>query len=400
MAAVPVLFGGTLLAVPFLLDQLTLPSDLLELFVSVDVINSRFGTLASAMHYATIGLLGTIAMVGRLRLRWVSLAGFALISVALFAALLFGVRAFYTHVVIAPYTKAETLKGLHFLVNPQPMTVYDAIPPTLEKSGTAPASLAAILERGVIRFCFQPDEYPSAFYNSENPPQLVGFDIEMAHRFAQRLRLPTEFIAARDQKAAAEMLNAGACDLYMRTLVVTAGRTRVFGLTSPIYTSSIGLIVRDHRRDEFRRWEQVYNLGASLRLAVEATPGNLTRVQFLLPKAKVVPITNQEEQRRILESDDAGVDAIIDMAEEGAAWTLLYPSFSLVVPKPTRFIPVAYAAARENSTLLEAFDAWLLAEKSNGNVDALYRYWMLGEAAKTEKKPRWSVIRDVLEWVD
>jgi hypothetical protein len=37
--------------------------------------------------------------------------------------------------------------------------------------------------------------------------------------------------------------------------------------------------------------------------------------------------------------------------------------------------------------------------KSNGTVDKLYRYWMLGEAAKTEKPPRWSVIRNVLGWI-
>jgi len=107
-----------------------------------------------------------------------------------------------------------------------------------------------------------------------------------------------------------------------------------------------------------------------------------------------------EEQRRILESASEDVDAIIDMAEEAAAWTVLYPSFSLVVPKPTTFVPVAYAVASENSRLLTALNAWLLAEKSSGTIDALYSHWMLGEAAKTERPPRWSVIRDVLEWVD
>lgn len=107
-----------------------------------------------------------------------------------------------------------------------------------------------------------------------------------------------------------------------------------------------------------------------------------------------------EEQRGIFESGGAGVDAIVDMAEEGATWTLLYPSFSLMAPKPTRFIPVAYAAARGSSTLLTAFNAWLLAEKSGVTVDALYRHWMAGEYAKSVKEPRWSVIRDVLGWVN
>ena len=78
----------------------------------------------------------------------------------------------------------------------------------------------------------------------------------------------------------------------------------------------------------------------------------------------------------------------------------LYPYFSLVVPKPTKFFPVAYAVARDNDRLLTALNAWLLAEKSSGLIDTLYNHWMLGEAAKTEGPPRWSVIRNVLKWVD
>jgi hypothetical protein len=67
-----------------------------------------------------------------------------------------------------------------------------------------------------------------------------------------------------------------------------------------------------------------------------------------------------EQQLKLLESGGEGVDAIVDMAEEGAALTILYPSFNLVVPKPTVFFPVSYALARGNNDLLTPFNAWLL----------------------------------------
>jgi hypothetical protein len=73
-------------------------------------------------------------------------------------------------------------------------------------------------------------------------------------------------------------------------------------------------------------------------------------------------ISDMEEQRRLLESGGEGIDGIFDMAEEAAAWTVLYPSFTLVVPKPTRFIPVAYAVAKGNDRLLAAVNAWLIME--------------------------------------
>ena len=37
---------------------------------------------------------------------------------------LVGVRAFYTHVVVVPYTMDEHLKGMHRLREPQPLVVH------------------------------------------------------------------------------------------------------------------------------------------------------------------------------------------------------------------------------------------------------------------------------------
>ena len=183
LAGVPSLFGGSLLTVPFLLDLLRLPNDLFQLLLAVDVINSRFGTLLAAMYYASIGLLGTIALVGRLRLRWVPLTRFVLVSAALITTVLLGVRAFYTHVVVAPCTKADMMKRLHLLSHPQPATVYTDISDTLVRAGEGSASLAEIKDRGVLRVCYAPKTYPSAFFNTDDPPRLAGFNPALISRW-------------------------------------------------------------------------------------------------------------------------------------------------------------------------------------------------------------------------
>lgn len=102
----------------------------------------------------------------------------------------------------------------------------------------------------------------------------------------------------------------------------------------------------------------------------------------------------------MLEAGTPGIDAISDMAEEGAAQTLLYPSYSVVIPKPVISIPVAYAVAKNNDDLLIALNAWIVAEKSKGTVARLYQHWMLGEALQAKRIPRWSVIKDVLGWAE
>lgn len=71
-----------------------------------------------------------------------------------------------------------------------------------------------------------------------------------------------------------------------------------------------------------------------------------------------------------------------------------------MVPQPNIFVPVTYAVARGNRDLLEAVNAWVESEKSRGTIDALYDYWMLGGVVKSDRPPRWSVVRNVLGWVD
>ncbi len=399
-AGVPSLFGGTLLAIPFLLDLLKLPSDLLGVFVSVDVINSRFGTLLAAMHYATVGLIGTMALVGRLRLRLIPLLRYTLVSTALVAGVLLGVRAFYSYVLVAPYTRDEALQSLRLLIDPQPATVHKQVPPNLAQAVGRPANLQQILDRGVLRVCHQPNEYPSSFFNNSDPAELVGFDVEMAHRLALRVGLPVEFLPAKSERSAAELLNAGACDIYMRIQSINARQTTRFAMTSPVFQSSMGLIVSDHRRQEFATWDLIKKNEASLRFGIENAPWLIERARRFFPHATFVLIDDTEEQNRILDSGAQDVDAIFDKSEEAAAWSVLYPHFGLVVPKPTARMPVGYAVALGNTDLLASVNAWLAAERAQGTVDTLYSYWMLGGATKTRASPRWSVLRDVLGWVD
>ncbi len=400
LVGIPTLFGGTLFGIPFLLDLFRLPNDLFQVFISLDVIGGRFGVILSVMHFAAVALIGAIAVAGRLRLRLVPLIRFALVSTASIAAVLIGVRAFYTYVVVAPYTKDQALKGLHLLINPQPAKVYSEVPEHLKQADREPASLTEIKHRGVLRVCFVPGSYPSAFFNDENPPQLVGFHVEMAHRFARHIEVPIEFLAVDNETDGAERLNAGSCDLLMASLPISAARAVKMALTLPVYRSPVGLIVRDHRRNDFQTWGDLRELGVTLRLALRGSSETLSAARAVLPDATFVPIYSQDDLKNILESGASDVDAIVAFSEEGAAWTLLYPNFTLVVLKPTMFVPMVYATTTGNDGLLRPFNAWIVAQKSRGTFDKMYKYWMLGEAAKIERPPRWSVIRNVLHWID
>ena len=117
------------------------------------------------------------------------------------------------------------------------------------------------------------------------------------------------------------------------------------------------------------------------------------------PQANAVRISTFEEQVQYFETGGKEWDAFFDAAEEGAAWTVLYPLFAVAVPRPVVQLPTVYLVAPDRPALLRAMNEWLLIEKATGGIDEIYDYWVQGETGQIQP-PRWSVIRDVLGWID
>ena len=47
----------------------------------------------------------------------------------------------------------------------------------------------------------------------------------------------------------------------------------------------------------------------------------------------------------------------------------------------------------------ELMDHWVMLETHDGAIQGVYNHWILGRGSRLEK-PRWSILRDVLHWVD
>jgi ABC-type amino acid transport substrate-binding protein len=87
-------------------------------------------------------------------------------------------------------------------------------------------------------------------------------------------------------------------------------------------------------------------------------------------------------------------------AERGSAWTLAYPQYSVVVPQPDVVrVPVAFPMRAGDERLREFVNHWIEICRRNGTLDRLYDHWILGRSPEADSR-RWSVIRDVLHWMD
>ena len=366
------------------------------MFVTVDVIGSRFGTLLGVMHYITIAMIGTFALEGRLRIRLAPLLRFAIISTLIVAGTLVGIRAFYTHVYVQPYRQDQVLAGLRLIEEPQPHTVYREAPEEiLNETGDA-ISFDRFKERGTLRVCYFTEHYPRSYLNSSG--ELVGFDIEVMHRFARFLGVPIEFLPVRSADEAAQRLNSPYCDVLGSLVPISPQLTRRAAVTSPVLRSPLGVLVRDHRRHAFQKWDDVQGI-EGLRIGVSSDPVAQALLAQWLPNATPVNIDTTADLEDLLASGAVDVDAVLGLADVGSAWTLRHPAFSVVVPSPNAFVPTGYAVARGDADFLQYLDSWLLNAGGAGVLDRLYRYWILGQVKETQA-PRWSVIRNVFGWVD
>ena len=156
------------------------------------------------------------------------------------------------------------------------------------------------------------------------------------------------------------------------------------------------LVVPDHFRDE------VANLGAirgldELKIGIVGYPEVSSRFHERVPNVEVVEL---ESNAQFFEGRAGDVTGLVTIAEAGAAWTMRYPHFQVVVPQGVNVkAHLVYPIAGRDLMFRGYVERWAILTLDEGTVKELYDHWILGRGAKV-KTPRWSVIRNVLRWVD
>jgi ABC-type amino acid transport substrate-binding protein len=132
-------------------------------------------------------------------------------------------------------------------------------------------------------------------------------------------------------------------------------------------------------------------------LVIPGLPYLMDMVQAHLPEATLIPVMQLDDFSKLLKTE---ADAGILTAERGAAWSLLHPNYTVVIPKGLRVsVPLAYPVAGRDQAMATFLNTWITLKKRDGTIERLYDYWILGKDA-APSQPRWSIIRDVLHWVD
>jgi Na+/H+-dicarboxylate symporter/ABC-type amino acid transport substrate-binding protein len=387
-------FGSLTAAVPFLLDLFRIPADTFQLFLATGVVNSRFGSLLAAVHTIAVALLGSAAIVGSLHFSASRIARYLAITVILSVLTVGGLRALFTTVMRPNFAGEELVYSMRPLMtanNARLVTETDLG----ESKMPAGSLLDVINKRGILRVGVFTDRLPFVFLNGA--AQLVGFDVEMAQLLARDMGVKAEFVEIKDLHEVPRLLAANQLDVVMAGTVVTPERIAGLLFSNPYLDETFAFVVKDHLREKFSSWASVRNLGG-FSVTIPRLPYFIEKVRARAPSLKleiVGTITQIEAGMK-----DGTLDAAALAAERGSVLTLLYPKYTVVVPEPGIIkIPLAYPLAGHDQDWLRFINTWIELKRRDGTIDALYGHWILGKQA-VASKPRWSILRDVLHWVE
>ncbi len=387
-----VAFGGSNIALPFLLDLFRFPADMFELFLVANVVTNFFFTALSAMNLVVLTLLTMFLIKRKITPKPILLAGLLGLLVVGTPILLMTTGAVIDRVIAYEYRGYEQFVNRRLLNDGVEVrqATYQA---DLPGRGEASSRLDRIRSSGWLRVGYSFDSLPWAFKNGHD--EIVGYDMELLHGLAKQLDVGIETVLV-DSSQIGHALSSNQIDIYASGLMIDATRVGEFGFSRPYDDVTLGLLVEDYKRETFQTTSQL-DSATDTKIAVLQSPSLLRALELISPGRELISL---DTPRKFLRGDMPDVDALVMPAEAASAWTLVYPQFSVVIPSPGGVsIPIVYALPGSDDTFKRFVDAWIQTSISLGVMEQAYQYWILGRDTATHK-PRWSIMRDVLQWVD
>jgi len=394
-AGIPSYFAKAQVALPFLIDLFGLPHDLFQLYIPTTIITGKFDSLVTAMNLIVFALLGAAAMGGflvlqrqRLLRALIGIGGGLVISVV-------AVRLLLGAMVDTSYQMDQTVREMRNPGRLATTIVYREPPPPAGEISGGAAHLERIRSRGSLRIGYDPRNLPMSFFN--NRDELVGFDVALGEQLASALGLRAEFVPV-SWPDLPRLLETGVIDV-MPGVWYRPYWFSSLQLSEPYLIGTIGLAVRDYRRHDFANLNRLRQMqGLKIGVPLDSTQIRTSMERYFGgTDAEFVVV---EFWQPFFEGRHPEVDAFLMPAENAAGWTLLYPHYTVVVPQPDPVrVPSAFGVASNAEPLRSLVNEWVIFADNAGLIEEAYGYWVLGKGAENTE-PRWSIMRNVLGWID
>jgi ABC-type amino acid transport substrate-binding protein len=239
---------------------------------------------------------------------------------------------------------------------------------------------------------YSPNTPPFCFYNVDGT--VVGYDIAFAYDLAYALNCKLELIPMNYQRITEE-LNTGLYDIAMSAVSITEARLKQISFTKAYMTPRLVFVVPEKKQTLFSSLESVMK---NDRLSIAVLKGTSFELlaKELFPNHPLILISDRDAFQ------NSKADAWLWEEQEAIAWTLRHRTYRVLFPSPSMGLDsLGYAVRSQDIRFLSYLNQWLELKKTEGYTQKQYALWIHG---KTEiaapPQTRWSVIRNVLHWVD
>lgn len=375
VVGLPQLFGTNILAMPSLLDIFNVSSTMFELFlVSENLIVGRLGAVFSVMASGAFALLIATSIAKQFTFKLSELLKYLIIIPLLSGGLFLGL-GYGLGQISHQYQGYSKFIDRDFLY-PDIKTTYLTEPDADELFSLRTAKAQGVLERirtrGYLRVGYFRDDLPYSFHNKDG--KLVGFDIEIMNQLAGDLGVDIQFVRIFHNEAA-PLLASGYLDITSGIPLIPDNMKK-YSLTVPYTQQTLAFLVKDERRVEFTRWEKILN-DKNLTVGIPETFFYKDAVERHFIHGKAWEISTP---RLFFKEKYAHIDGMLFGAAAASGWTLLYPDYTVVVPKPAK-APISMSfPINKNDHAFESFMRnWIKMRKENGSLDRLFSYWIEGK---------------------
>lgn len=371
----PQLFGTQQVAMPGLLELVNAPASMIDIFILADnLMMTRMGTVFS-VAFAVCFPIAIMARIDRkLESTWRPIATYS-ISVPSILLLVFVSLSFSFEKIDYQYNGYQNFIERDLLLERESQTLSEVPADFSVIWGKNSNTLERIKKEGVLKVGYYRDDLPFSFFNQDG--KLVGFDIEILNLLASDLGVAIKYIKIYHSQAA-ELLDKGYIDITTGIPMIPENM-QTYSLTIPYTAQQLAFVVKKERRTEFTNWLTAIDR-EEIVIGVPEAFYYKNRIAKTFTKAKAWEISSP---RLFFKGQKDKIDAMLFGAPAASAWTLIYPEYTVVVPKPR--LPSLQMAfpINKNDVVFENFmRSWLNSKAQNKTIESFFDYWIKGQKRK------------------
>ena len=345
------------------------------------------------MHLIALTLIATSIYQRLYKVNTRKLITWGVITISLYIVSIYGVKKYLAYAIKDAYNYDQLIVQIppRFESKVKFSELKKAIPNPVKIRGWQ-SRLSRIRSSKVLRVGFVENYLPFSYRNIDN--QLIGYDIEMAKMLAESLNVSVVFVPVNLKRISNE-LKKDYYDIVMSGVPLSSELVENVNVSHSYMDLNLALLTKSQTQN-LKDYDNASNLD-SIRVAYIHRFEFVRLMQSFLPKTGAVKINSVKEY---IEADTAVADGMLTSAESGAFYSLLYPEYSIVNPFPEPItIPVVYPVGFESEEFVSYVNNWIIVNAKQGKLDKLYDHWILGKQV-TQPKKNWSVVKDVLHWVE